>query len=686
MALPTSVTVEVEFTAGVWTDVSSTVNGKEGVAIRRGRSSRADESQPGTASFVLDNDTGNFTPDNPLSAYWPNVVEGKAVRVKVTKGTTSQRFIGKVSEWTPDFTDPDPAKAKTRVTAADCLADAARFTMLSAARGEVLADTPTAYWPLDDAAGASGATSGISGGPSLERVQVGTGGSAVAGEDAIDLSPAWMFTAASAGNYVGLTETTPLPNDCLTLEAWFRGTSTAVSQTVAAVIPAVSGNNDSLGLVVASTTGVAIGRFYSAAGLATYDATGASVTDGRWHHLAVTLSGGNVNVFVDGVKTSAAYGAGYTAVPRNVYVARQTNGSVAHVAYHATALSDARIAARRKAVLSTSGNGTLAERWTAVAAFAGLTAAVDTTWPDRNAAALPVTGKTALAALQDVIRAESGVMYASPTTASTVVGRARTSIRSATVALTLDVEADGTGGLVTSRSQQGKASRVDADNGLFTVSRSDSSITDGGAVTLTVPLAAVDEVAAVATDRLAASRWNRLGVPKVTLDLMTASNDRYSAVFALLLGDRLRLSGLPSTQIGWTYFDVYVEGWTERWGTDGATVEFDVSPADAPAENLLDDANLGRVCADGTMTLTSGITSTATSIQVTTSAGPLLTTDAAAYPLDLDVNGERVTVASAPGGTSPQTVTVTRGVAPSVARAHSAGEPVDVWFAPAIAF
>ena len=57
-----------------------------------------------------------------------------------------------------------------------------------------------------------------------------------------------------------------------------------------------------------------------------------------------------------------------------------------------------------------------------------------------------------------------------------------------------------------------------------------------------------------------------------------------------------------------------------------------------------------------------------------------MSTSAGDYPLDLDINGERVTVTSAPAGsTSPQTVTITRGVAPTVARAHGAGEAVDVW-------
>jgi hypothetical protein len=55
--------------------------------------------------------------------------------------------------------------------------------------------------------------------------------------------------------------------------------------------------------------------------------------------------------------------------------------------------------------------------------------------------------------------------------------------------------------------------------------------------------------------------------------------------------------------------------------------------------------------------------------------GTLWTTDAAAYPLDIMVGGERMTVTSAPGGTSPQTLPVTRSVN-GVVKAHAVGADV----------
>lgn len=71
--LPASVSVAVEFTAGVWTEVGSRINS---LTIARG------ENQPGTLSFDLENTDGLVTPDYALGSYYPNFVEGKRIRVQ----------------------------------------------------------------------------------------------------------------------------------------------------------------------------------------------------------------------------------------------------------------------------------------------------------------------------------------------------------------------------------------------------------------------------------------------------------------------------------------------------------------------------------------------------------------------------------------------------------------------------
>ena len=91
--LPTSVAVEIEYTSGVWTAVTTSVIG-DSLTIRVGRTP-ASSSQPGPLSFDLSNTDGTYTPDNPLSTVYPNFVEGKRVRGVVVKGAaTSYRFVG----------------------------------------------------------------------------------------------------------------------------------------------------------------------------------------------------------------------------------------------------------------------------------------------------------------------------------------------------------------------------------------------------------------------------------------------------------------------------------------------------------------------------------------------------------------------------------------------------------------
>ena len=62
------------------------------------------------------------------------------------------------------------------------------------------------------------------------------------------------------------------------------------------------------------------------------------------------------------------------------------------------------------------------------------------------------------------------------------------------------------------------------------------------------------------------------------------------------------------------------------------------------------------------------------------SGGALSFTAGFEYPLDLSIGGERVTISIPAGSASPQTVTITaRGVGGTVARAHNANEPIEVW-------
>lgn len=67
-----------------WTDISQYVDvAQQGVTITRGASDELSETQPGTATLLLDNVDGRFTAGNALSPYYPYVRRNAPLRVSV---------------------------------------------------------------------------------------------------------------------------------------------------------------------------------------------------------------------------------------------------------------------------------------------------------------------------------------------------------------------------------------------------------------------------------------------------------------------------------------------------------------------------------------------------------------------------------------------------------------------------
>jgi hypothetical protein len=66
-----------------WTDVTAYTDVVQGVAITRGAADELAETQPGTATLILDNADGRFTPGNSASPYYPYVRRNTPVRISV---------------------------------------------------------------------------------------------------------------------------------------------------------------------------------------------------------------------------------------------------------------------------------------------------------------------------------------------------------------------------------------------------------------------------------------------------------------------------------------------------------------------------------------------------------------------------------------------------------------------------
>ena len=102
-----TITVEVAFGATgpddpspTWTDISTSVLVDSGIVAEKGRSTLADKIGVGTLTLTLNNQSDNFNPENTSGAYYPNVVDGVPIRLRLTKGATTETvWRGYVDAW-----------------------------------------------------------------------------------------------------------------------------------------------------------------------------------------------------------------------------------------------------------------------------------------------------------------------------------------------------------------------------------------------------------------------------------------------------------------------------------------------------------------------------------------------------------------------------------------------------------
>lgn len=685
---PTSVAVEIEFTAGVWTAVTTAVRG-DSLEIKVGRDPGGDP-QPGTCRFDLDNSDGTYTPDNPLSSLYPNLVEGKRLRVVVVKGSTSYRFLGWITTLEPELGE-SPADTLTHVEAVDALGMMARMGGLpdSLTAYVVGRGTAQAFWPLTDTNGAAGAADALGNySPLTVWDYTASGGSCDWASDSSFNGGDAQYVAMTPGK--GIWSASQMFSLVDASAAW-------AFNFVAKQAPSSSGEVFSLtaGRWAASRTRLSVQTLtvakntyywlnYYLDGSLTGQSTSASVASGLWSYIAVYDFGDGVarmvvNDTLGGSSEVTVSHSGHDPYS-HLSIGGNVTQSVGALGYRANAAS----------VYSNTlvnGGAVGSELPTYISELANLsslsaTMQMDPTTPPYTTwGTLATSGKSALDVTLAAANGESGIVYHAYSSAATQVVKIRKkdATRSATVALTLDAEADLAGAPVLLREIGRRAATALASNSVKSVSATDSTApaTAGAArVEVSATVQNDGDLYAVASDAIAKTRDQSLRVSQVTFDLWTASTDLYASWFATVPGSRVRVSNLPSTYLGVTYMDGYVAGWTERPMVSGYPVTLDLEPVPYN-EAVWDTARFGW--GDGVCTASS-LTSSGTSATLTWTGGLSMSTSAGDYPMDININGERCTISSAPAGSaSPQTVTIVRGVAPTVARAHSAGDTVEVW-------
>jgi hypothetical protein len=705
MGLPDGgVTVEVEFTAGVWTDVTSYVL-PGGVTFRRGRSNEADTIQPGTISFALWNTTGRFTPSNPGSPYYPNVLVNKRVRVSaVHSAVTYRRFVGYVDAWVERFGDGAVVPV-VEVTATDYLKILARKTFQRGAIENATANGLTHLWLLDEPSGRAFTDYADPNGPALTLAPGRDGTVAVAYEVATTLTdyPAAVTMDRNASNTaIGYAAYADIGNVSITsgfrVEVAFKTSRVPASGTTVLFEAAYSATQ--YVLVGLNSSGQLVLNGFAAA-----DTTSVAggYNDDAWHHILVQYNGSTTTtLYAHGSSVATSTASSPPSTVSRVMVGGRVpvgtskavniqGGTFAFFGFSTGTVTGTVINNQADEVLRGPTQSESVQLMTIadlMAEWSGTTI-TDTAMHDPYVEfdAVSIDGKSALQALTELADTEGGViaaardgsglifrgrLYPDSHTTPALTVNASTSLLGDAMELTLDDRVLVNDCTVTFTS--GEAGRAVDQSSIDAYGRYATTFES-----LTYPQGDIqntwrsyDAAKYEAQARVAAGSEPGVRCPRITLDPYR-STISYATLFGLDVLDRIRVTNLPTTAPHDT-IDYVIQGFTETITPDSYTVVLDTSPVDAPAFVVFSDTTYGRF--GGSSTLDSNMTAGATSF-ATTTADESKRWSTLDEPYDITVNGERMTVtATSESGTGPWTatftVTRTRGVA------HTAGDTIEL--------
>jgi hypothetical protein len=701
------VTVELFYNAA-WNDHTTRVYTRDPIEITRGRSDEQGEPTPGSASLTLSNMNGDlvddrYNPRNPSSDLYGLI--GRNTPIRITNGG-SVRFVGEVASWKPRRAVK--GDAWTEVTAKGVLHRLGQGAspLRSAAYREVIRLSGTgviAYWPCEDGSDARQLAAGLSTHDAM-RIVGGTP----------SLGSARQFPGSAPVIDMGAAPTAVLHGRCPVSTA--TGT---IKFRMFASFPAAGIGTDQILADVYTKAGTGtvrlwrytyhtgFGGFYSLRG---YDSTftlvadsGGSVPsdglDGDTWMLGfeVTQDGADVDYETaahllndDGTQTGFAGPgtfAGLTVgIPDEVYIGPNAGLADVAVGHIIVGSSSATVDGLENAFTGWIKE-TVAARLDRLCAENDITFTLVGTAADTMPAG-PQPVDTLVGQFAECERSDGGLLYETRT-ARGLTYRTRTSLYNQTlpvvVALTLDfddgqiappiepdIDDQNVRNDITVANRDGTSSRAVQETGPLNVQDPDDDPDGVGTYATQYDVNVNGEalLPQIAGWRLHLGTEEATRYPAVTVDL-DASPDLVTDVDLFDIGDVLAIDNLEADQV-----TQLSPGYTETIGSHRRLWTANCVPAAPYNVAQLDSATLGRLDTAGS-TLAAGITTTATSLSVATSSGPLWTTAAGEMPFDIRIGGEVMTVTAIAGASSPQTFTVTRS-ANGVVKAHSSGAPVNV--------
>lgn len=135
-----------------WTDLTTRAideNGQSVVKTSRGREYELAQAEAGETSITFGNFDGAFNPNNAASPFYPNVLPATLVQTLATwNGKTYPVCTVYANKWPQNFSDPQYGESRFEGT--DAIGQASQAKLLSAYAGDVLVDSPWAYFRLGE--------------------------------------------------------------------------------------------------------------------------------------------------------------------------------------------------------------------------------------------------------------------------------------------------------------------------------------------------------------------------------------------------------------------------------------------------------------------------------------------------------------------------------------------------------
>lgn len=611
------------------------------------------------------------------------------------------RFHGEVSSW-PSRWDVSGSDVWVPIEAAGVTRrmGQGKKALDSTLRRRIPSDPKLiAYWPMEDGAEATAAYSPLTG---IRPMAVS--GMDFAADDSLGGSSALPKLRRDGASFRATVPRSTTPG--WQVEGVYYLPELPATQTEILRV-SVTGSTMATAIVYASTAGV---RIEARDGDGTilnfflYDsATALADFYGKWNRLAVytAASGGTTYLYVSWRDIAA----------NNRWIARTvftgTQGSVVGVSgTYGAATADMvlghlavfNVPAQGSAITSPPGSSIFTG---ADDGFTGETALnrmarlateeadqVALSWIDgdvtRTAEAMgPQRPDTLLALLEECAATDLGILY-ERRDATALRYRDRTTLYNQPVALALDYTARGevppplepveddqaVRNDVTVTRRGGSSARAVLDTGPLSVLPPPAGVGPYDE-SLTLSLADDEQVPLQAQWRMHLGTVDEARYPTITVWLHAAPH-LIDQVLLLDIGDRLQIAS-PPPWLPPEVIDQHVQGYTEQLGAVTWSLAMNCTPARPWQVGVYDDPRARYDTAGSS--LASAVTASATTLSVTTPDDQPWTTAATAFPLDVLVGGERMTVTAIAGSGSTQTFTVVRA-ANGITKAHAAGTDV----------